>query len=241
MFVYFGDARARPKQRIQRIYYSAEYANKNDFAIQIWTEVQAKVPATTVSNNRTIIVVLSFNYRDMKQSLASNQQQKWTGEKLVLVCSLLLMGSSPVQAWGSSHQSTEELVYGNRFDNDWLNGGSTLSFHVDGCAWGYTYDSEEAGCLEDESEEGTTNWYMMANCRRPQVAFSVYKGNSCSSGNFVGSVGFLLMLQCGSPAFLRSNHCDCVQTWKTVCHEIWSFRICLLLATIWWELRQRQQ
>lgn len=160
-----------------------------------------------VSNNRTIIVVLSFNYRDMKQSLASNQQQKWTGEKLVLVCSLLLMGSSPVQAWGSSHQSTDELVYGNRFDNDWLNGGSTLSFHVDGCAWGYTYDSEEAGCLEDESEEGTTNWYMMANCRRPQVAFSVYKGNSCSSGNFVGSVGFLLMLQCGSPAFLRSNHC----------------------------------
>jgi len=123
----------------------------------------------------------------MKQFTASCQQNRWNGEKLFLVCSLLLITSSPAQAWGSNHQTSSEDLYGNRFDNDWLNSGSTLSFQVEGCAWGYTYDSEEAGCLEDESEEGTTNWYMMANCRRPQVAFSVFQGNSCSSGNFVGS------------------------------------------------------
>jgi len=98
------------------------------------------------------------------------------------------MRSSPVQAWGSiNHATSEEAVYGNRFDNDWLNSGSTLSFQVEGCAWGYVYDSEESGCLEDESEDGRTNWYMMASCRRAQVAFSVFQGSSCSSGNFVGS------------------------------------------------------
>lgn len=139
------------------------------------------------------MVLSSLNGLEMKQSLAYIQRKRWSREKLVLVCSLLLMTSSSVQAWGSSHQTSDEMVYGNRFENDWLNSGSTLSFQVEGCAWGYTYDSEEAGCLEDESEEGTTNWYMMANCRRPQVAFSVFKGNSCSSGNFVGSVGFLFV------------------------------------------------
>lgn len=127
----------------------------------------------------------------MKHLSNFNQQKRWTVEKFVLLCSLFLISLGPVEAWGSNHQTSQESVYGNRFDNDWMNSGSTLSFQVDGCAWGYTYDSEEAGCLEDESEEGTTNWYMMANCRRPQVAYSVYKGNSCSSGNFVGSVGCL--------------------------------------------------
>jgi hypothetical protein len=96
---------------------------------------------------------------------------------------------SQVQAgWGSSSSGGDVTVYGNLFENDWLTSSNYLSFHVEGCAWGYVEDSEEAGCLEDESEEGTTNWYMMANCRRPQVAFSVYAGSSCSSSSFAGSV-----------------------------------------------------
>jgi len=125
----------------------------------------------------------------MKHSSTSSQHTSWSCDKVVLFCSLFLIGASPVQAWGNNnnHETSEESIYGNKFDNDWLNSGSTLSFQVEGCAWGYVYDSEEAGCLEDESEEGTTNWYMMANCRRPQVAFSVFTGSSCSSGNFVGS------------------------------------------------------
>lgn len=127
--------------------------------------------------------------REMKHSSASDQCTPWSWDKIGLFCSLLVLGSSPVQAWGSNNHVTSELSnYGNKFDNDWMNSGSTLSFQVEGCAWGYVYDSEESGCLEDESEEGTTNWYMMANCRRPQVAFSVFEGSSCSSGNFVGSV-----------------------------------------------------
>jgi hypothetical protein len=98
-----------------------------------------------------------------------------------------------VNAWGSSGNSeADESVYGNAFVRDWLYDSKSLSFKVDGCVWGFVEDSEEVGCLEDESEDGTTNWYMMANCRRPQVAFSVYASSSsstsCNSNNFVGSV-----------------------------------------------------
>ena len=45
----------------------------------------------------------------------------------------------------------------------------------------------------------------MANCRRPQVVFSVYKGNSCSSGNFVGSVRLLRSLRQNSEWIISSH------------------------------------
>jgi len=107
-----------------------------------------------------------------------------------LVCSHLL---NVVQAWGNSNSDSEfsYSMYGNSYTRDWLYDGSILSFEVLGCVWGMVYDSEEAGCLEDESEDGTYNWYMMANCRRPQVAYSVYASEygttTCSSTTFVGS------------------------------------------------------
>ena len=121
----------------------------------------------------------------------------------VLVCSqLLLLNSSnilQVQAWGNSGNTNYEdsySIYGNGYTRDWLYDGSTLSFEVLGCVWGMVYDSEEAGCLEDESEDGTYNWYMMANCRRPQVAYSVYASDSgsssCGTNTFVGSVSLFL-------------------------------------------------
>eukprot|EP00536_Pseudo-nitzschia_multiseries_P007236 jgi/Psemu1/324667/estExt_fgenesh1_pg.C_1670013 len=93
--------------------------------------------------------------------------------------------------WGNYNGNQDNSVYGNYGTRDWLYDGRILSFEVLGCVWGVVYDSEEAGCLEDESEDGTYNWYMMANCRRPQVAYSVYASDSgsasCSSSTFVGS------------------------------------------------------
>jgi len=42
-------------------------------------------------------------------------------------------------------------------------------------------DGEDTGCRENESEDGTTYWYQMANCRRAQVAYSLYSTTSGSS------------------------------------------------------------
>ena len=108
---------------------------------------------------------------------------------LLVVLSLL---TERVVGWGSSSSQTDDTIYGNTFTRDWLYNSKSISIKVEGCAWGYVEDSDEVGCLEDGSDDGTTNWYMMANCRRPQVIYSVYAssggGTSCNGNNFVGSV-----------------------------------------------------
>jgi hypothetical protein len=138
--------------------------------------------------------------RKSTTSTGSDRTSRSCGPSTAGLLSALLALLSPkklVQAWGSSSSSYSESDYGrygNGFTREWLYDGSALSFEVLGCVWGMVDDSEEVGCLQDGSEDGTTNWYMMANCRRPQVAFSVYSdsrsgSSGCSSDSFVGSVG----------------------------------------------------
>lgn len=98
-----------------------------------------------------------------------------------------------VSAWGNNkkngNDNGEDLsTYGNALDRDWLYDGSAISMKVEGCMWGYVDDNEESGCLEDSSEDGTSSWYQMANCRRAQVVFSLYSSNSCNKNSFKESV-----------------------------------------------------
>lgn len=113
---------------------------------------------------------------------------------IFLLVAIFALVVDPIVAWGggSSSSQMDDSVFGNTFVRDWLYNSKSISMKVEGCAWGYVEDSENVGCLEDGSDDGTTNWYMMANCKRPQVVFSVYASSSgstsCSNGNFVGSV-----------------------------------------------------
>ena len=96
----------------------------------------------------------------------------------------------PVSAWGSDEDTA---VYGNSLSRDWLYNSKVISMELEGCMWGYVEDNEESGCMEDGSEDGTTYWYQMANCRRAQAVFSLYATDSgssasCSNGNFKESV-----------------------------------------------------
>lgn len=110
----------------------------------------------------------------------------------VLVASTLIARTA---AWGSS-SGTDYSVFGNALSRDWLYDAKGISIKVEGCLWAYWQDKdeEESGCLEESSEDGTTYWYMMSNCRRAQVAWSVYASDSssspsCNSGNFKETVG----------------------------------------------------
>lgn len=111
---------------------------------------------------------------------------------------LLSSAIARTTAWGSSSSSTNYGVYGNALDRDWLYNAKGISIKVEGCLWSYWQDKdeEESGCLEESSEDGTTYWYMMSNCRRAQVVWSVYASDSssspnCNSGNFKESVSGL--------------------------------------------------
>lgn len=94
-------------------------------------------------------------------------------------------------AWGgSSNSGTEYSIYGNSLERDWMYDAKGISIKVEGCLWAYWQDKdeEESGCLEESSEDGTTYWYQMSNCRRAQVVWSVYASDSssspsCNSGN----------------------------------------------------------
>ena len=94
------------------------------------------------------------------------------------VLSLLVVHAA---AWGSSSSESDASVYGNALARDWLYDGSTVSMKLEGCMWGVVEDNEDAGCLEDSSEDGTTYWYQMANCRRAQAVYSLYTGGNCGS------------------------------------------------------------
>lgn len=85
-----------------------------------------------------------------------------------------------VNAWGGS-SSCDETAYGN--DRDWMYDSTALSIKLQGCVWSYVSDNENAACMEDSSEDGTESWYMMANCRRANAAYSFY---GTENGNSVG-------------------------------------------------------
>jgi len=106
---------------------------------------------------------------------------------------LLPLVPSLAFSWGGSSSETDFTNYADSFSRDWLYDGSSISLKLEGCVMGYAYDSQEAGCMEKSSQDGTSSWYMMSNCRRAQAAFSIYSSGSsgnCNSGNFKESVSF---------------------------------------------------
>ena len=93
---------------------------------------------------------------------------------------------------GNSDSSSTLSKYGMNFNRGWLSDSSSVAIEIDGCVWGTVADREDMLCMEDESEDGTTMWYQMANCRRAQVAYSVYSTSSgktsCSRNDWKESV-----------------------------------------------------
>jgi hypothetical protein len=106
---------------------------------------------------------------------------------------LLICIQAVLSSWGGSDEETDKTIFGNSLARDWMSDSTALSIQLDGCAWGYVADNEEAGCMENGSQDGTTYWYQMANCRRAQAVFSVYgttsSSASCNKNNFKESVG----------------------------------------------------
>ena len=101
-------------------------------------------------------------------------------------------------------------VHGSSFNNDdytnddkgifeasrksmWLYDAQAMAIEYNGCTWGLTDSTDDAGCLEASSEDGVTSWYLMSNCRRTQAVFSVYSVDdsnslSCSKNTYRGTV-----------------------------------------------------
>lgn len=122
---------------------------------------------------------------------------KLRADQKIMRLSLLWCFATPAMAgqwWQKSDNSDyDTLMFGSSMDRSWLYNAGSISLKLEGCILGYnTADSEDAGCPENDSEDGTIYWYQMANCLRPQAVFSLYASDSsstsCSSGHFKESV-----------------------------------------------------
>ena len=114
---------------------------------------------------------------------------------MMILRAVVLLPIVPALAfsWGGSSSETDFTNYADSFSRDWVYDGASISLKLEGCIMGYAYDSEEAGCMEKSSQDGTSSWYMMSNCRRAQAGFSIYASGSsgnCNSGNFKESVSY---------------------------------------------------
>ena len=104
------------------------------------------------------------------------------------VASLLLMTVSSVEGWGSNNGESDMASYSDAYSRDWLYDGSSIALKIDGCVRSFVQDGEDSGCMEQDSDTGTEFWYQMSNCKRPNVAYSLYSGSSCSNSNFKEAV-----------------------------------------------------
>jgi hypothetical protein len=103
--------------------------------------------------------------------------------------SLVLFVQLTGEALAGSSNYYDSSVFGMSMQRDWMYESGSINMKYEGCVWGYVSDRENMGCMADESGDGTTYWYMMANCRRAQVAYSLYAssntgGTSCKGGTW---------------------------------------------------------
>lgn len=132
----------------------------------------------------------------------------------LLLLSVLLRHSA---GWGGNGGSFSYAIFGNGLARDWISNSQGISIAVHGCLWSYMTDknNEDAGCQEQSSEDGTQTWYWMSNCRRAQVAYSVYASDSSSSPS------------CNSATFKESVSCARCDLMAN--HSLDSFALMLLV------------
>lgn len=105
-------------------------------------------------------------------------------------------------AWNSNNDDSESeaSMYGNSLSRDWMYSSSAMALKLEGCMWSFiSSDDEDSACLQHSSQDGTTYWYQMANCRRAQAVYSIYassSGNSitCNLNSFKETVSCSLSL-----------------------------------------------
>lgn len=112
---------------------------------------------------------------------------------------LLLLTVSSVEGWGSGNSNSDLSIYSDEYSRDWLYDGSSISLQIDGCVKSFAQDNEDSGCMEQGSDSGTYYWYQMSNCKRPNVAYSLYASTSCSSNHFKEAVRTLTLVDNCSP------------------------------------------
>lgn len=148
------------------------------------------------------VVTMIINFRKIDSRCYSTMNGFNYSFLITILLQVLLVCLRPTStlAWGGDDdsESQQTAIFGNGLNRDWLYNSNAISLKLEGCVWGYVSDHDNAGCMENGSEDGTTYWYQMANCRRAQAVYRMYatsSGNSasCNSQNFKESVSAVIV------------------------------------------------
>lgn len=96
------------------------------------------------------------------------------------------------RAYNDDNTNDDRGIFSSSRKKKWLYSSTAMAIEYHGCAWTYADNTDDAGCLEADSEDGLTSWYLMSNCRRTQAVYSVYSVEdstsiSCSKNTYVGT------------------------------------------------------
>lgn len=129
--------------------------------------------------------------RSVVEARRNDRQQRPRGSRSfpssgALLLSLSFLLPRQTRAWGNNDDGTSN-VFAKSLGRDWLTGSKYISMKVVGCVWSYTTDSvghsgdgDDNGCMEQDSDDADV-WYQMSNCRKANVAYSLYSDDSCST------------------------------------------------------------
>jgi hypothetical protein len=126
--------------------------------------------------------------------MTSSQIRPYLTAQFLSSLLLVLQLPTAIHARNSnSNSAIDYSIYGMSMQRDWLYNSNHVSMKYLGCVWGYVDadNGENLGCMPNESEDGTTSWYQMANCRRAQVAYGMYASSgstNCKNKDFKESV-----------------------------------------------------
>lgn len=118
--------------------------------------------------------------------------------------------TSQTQTRELGNKAVDYSIYGMSMQRaDWFYDAKSISIKFLGCEWGYVDadNGENMGCMPNDSGDGTTSWYQMANCKRAQVVYSMYASTgstSCSKGHFKES--FITQNGVSEFAYLLGNY-----------------------------------
>jgi len=102
---------------------------------------------------------------------------------LLLILNNIRLNNAGWNDWSSSSSgyNYDPSLYSQGGYIGWMNSFTSMKMSIHGCVYSQVNDLDDLSCIEKGSEDGTYYWYQMVNCRRAQVAFTIYASDSSTA------------------------------------------------------------
>jgi len=102
---------------------------------------------------------------------------------LLLILNSIIINNASWSDWSSSSSNYQydPTLYSHGGYVGWADSYTTMKMSIHGCVYSQVDNLEDLSCMEKSSDDGTYYWYQMVNCRRAQVAYTIYASDSSTA------------------------------------------------------------